>query len=47
MHSFNELLEQFSDFFNTQKFPASPAGLYEPCDYFWESVESVSGRSAA
>ncbi|WP_447641894.1 MULTISPECIES: polyprenyl synthetase family protein [Chitinophagaceae] len=34
MHSFNELLEQFSDFFQTQQFPVSPAALYDPCEYF-------------
>lgn len=34
MHSFNELLEQFSDFFKIQTFPKAPAGLYDPCEYF-------------
>ncbi|PZP43278.1 MAG: polyprenyl synthetase [Pseudopedobacter saltans] len=34
MHSFNELLDQFSDFFSTQKFPGQPAALYDPCEYF-------------
>jgi len=34
MHSFNELLEQFSDFFQTQKFPETPVALYDPCEYF-------------
>lgn len=34
MHSFNDLLTQFSEFFQTQKFPATPAALYDPCEYF-------------
>lgn len=34
MHSFNELLDQFSDFFSTQKFPEQPSALYDPCEYF-------------
>lgn len=34
MHSFNDLLNQFSDFFSHQKFPQEPIALYDPCEYF-------------
>jgi len=34
MHSFRELAEIFAAKFNTSHFPASPASLYEPADYF-------------
>ena len=34
MHSFQELLRQFSDLFNVRHFPHSPNTLYDPCEYF-------------
>jgi len=34
MHSFEELSKEFSVKFNTKHFPAQPASLYEPADYF-------------
>lgn len=34
MHSFAELLEQFSVYFTEPHFPDRPYGLYEPCNYF-------------
>jgi geranylgeranyl diphosphate synthase type II len=34
MHSFGELLTKFADHFNVRHFPAEPATLYDPCDYF-------------
>jgi geranylgeranyl diphosphate synthase type II len=34
MHSFKELVQLFAERFNTAHFPASPATLYEPGDYF-------------
>lgn len=34
MHSFQELVKDFADKFNTQHFPASPSTLYDPGNYF-------------
>lgn len=34
MHSFEELSKEFSERFSTKHFPAQPASLYEPADYF-------------
>lgn len=34
MHSFEQLSGQFADYFNHPHFPASPASLYEPNEYF-------------
>lgn len=34
MHSFKELVTSFTEKFNKKHFPAFPATLYEPCDYF-------------
>jgi geranylgeranyl diphosphate synthase, type II len=34
MHSFEELSKEFAAKFNTKHFPAQPASLYEPADYF-------------
>lgn len=34
MHSFIELVTSFTEKFNKKHFPAFPATLYEPCDYF-------------
>ena len=34
MHSFEELSKDFLIQFNTKHFPATPASLYEPADYF-------------
>jgi geranylgeranyl diphosphate synthase type II len=34
MHSFTDLVKEFSAFFNTDHFPAQPASLYEPGEYF-------------
>lgn len=34
MHSFEQLLQQFNTHFDTYRFPASPASLYEPNTYF-------------
>lgn len=34
MHSFKELVDIFTEKFNTPHFPAEPAGLYEPGNYF-------------
>ncbi|WP_018612229.1 polyprenyl synthetase family protein [Segetibacter koreensis] len=34
MHSFEELTNQFSAFFNVRHFPEVPASLYDPCEYF-------------
>lgn len=34
MHSFEELVKQFTDHFNVRHFPRVPASLYDPCEYF-------------
>jgi geranylgeranyl diphosphate synthase type II len=34
MHNFQQLVSQFGDFFAVRHFPASPATLYEPGEYF-------------
>ena len=34
MHSFKELVKEFTAFFNISHFPAQPASLYEPGEYF-------------
>ena len=34
MHSFKELSQLFAKHFEQNHFPAKPANLYEPCDYF-------------
>jgi geranylgeranyl diphosphate synthase type II len=34
MHSFEELVSKFTTYFNVRHFPANPASLYDPCDYF-------------
>jgi len=34
MHSFEYFSRQFAEFFNTRHFPAEPATLYEPNEYF-------------
>jgi geranylgeranyl diphosphate synthase type II len=34
MHSFEDLIKQFSTYFNVRHFPESPASLYDPCEYF-------------
>jgi len=34
MHNFQQLISQFGDFFAVRHFPASPATLYEPGEYF-------------
>jgi geranylgeranyl diphosphate synthase type II len=34
MHTFKELVETFGDYFGKKHFPASPATLYEPGEYF-------------
>jgi geranylgeranyl diphosphate synthase type II len=33
MHSFDELLLEFEDFFSSHRFPEQPTTLYEPCSY--------------
>jgi len=34
MHSFEELTNQFTAFFNVRHFPEIPSSLYDPCEYF-------------
>ena len=34
MQSFDELVQQFTSYFNKRHFPQSPATLYDPCEYF-------------
>lgn len=34
MHSFGELVTKFTAYFNVRHFPATPATLYDPCEYF-------------
>lgn len=34
MHNFQQLVKEFGDFFAVRHFPASPATLYEPGEYF-------------
>jgi geranylgeranyl diphosphate synthase type II len=34
MHSFEELVQQFSSHFNVRHFPEEPATLFDPCEYF-------------
>ena len=34
MHSFEELVNLFTDYFNVRHFPEDPASLYDPCEYF-------------
>lgn len=34
MHTFKELVTEFGDFFSVRHFPANPASLYEPGEYF-------------
>lgn len=34
MHSFEELLKEFSTIFSTRHFPVEPISLYDPADYF-------------
>lgn len=34
MHTFKELVTEFGSFFSVRHFPASPASLYEPGEYF-------------
>ncbi|HEX8462059.1 MAG TPA: polyprenyl synthetase family protein [Segetibacter sp.] len=34
MHSFEDLVKQFGAYFNVRHFPATPATLYDPCEYF-------------
>lgn len=34
MHSFEELVNSFTTFFNVRHFPKEPASLYDPCEYF-------------
>ena len=34
MHSFQQLVQEFSEYFKTGHFPERPISLYEPCDYF-------------
>lgn len=34
MHSFKELVEQFTHHFGNKHFPADPHTLYDPCEYF-------------
>ncbi|TAF55435.1 MAG: polyprenyl synthetase family protein [Sphingobacteriia bacterium] len=34
MHAFSDLVDQFNLQFAPPQFPAAPASLYEPCDYF-------------
>lgn len=34
MHSFEELVNKFAAHFNVRHFPATPASLYDPCQYF-------------
>ncbi|HSB92820.1 MAG TPA: polyprenyl synthetase family protein [Flavitalea sp.] len=34
MHSFESLSEKFNEYFSTRHFPAKPASLYDPADYF-------------
>jgi len=33
MHSFQELLHRFEQFFSAHRFPETPASLYQPCSY--------------
>jgi len=34
MQSFEELVKEFSTYFNVRHFPSYPATLYDPCEYF-------------
>ncbi len=34
MHSFKELVDQFTHHFGNKHFPADPHSLYDPCEYF-------------